>query len=264
MPKWLKWVLISVAAVAVLIVGGTWFYIHVIEGPAPAKLSFAGRDASSSSAATTGPASPAPTSTGGAPSSSAAGTSAPGSSAPVTAAPASAGFAGTWSATSDSQAGYRVKENLFGQNTEAVGRTNAITGDLVIDQTGVQSCSFSVDLTQVSSDQSQRDNQFKGRIMNVSTFPTADFRLTSPIAITAVPADKEEMTFKATGDLTLRGTTKSVTFDLTARRNGPNIEVNGNIPLVFADYGIPNPSAGPATTEDNGLLEFLLVFSKAA
>ena len=33
-----------------------------------------------------------------------------------------------WNVDSSSQAGYRVKEVLFGQSTEAVGRTTAVTG----------------------------------------------------------------------------------------------------------------------------------------
>ena len=38
----------------------------------------------------------------------------------------------------------------------------------------------------------------------------------------------------------------------------------GNIPVLFSDYGIPNPSFGTISTEDNGLLEFILVFERAA
>ncbi|MEA2235185.1 MAG: hypothetical protein QOD83_5001 [Solirubrobacteraceae bacterium] len=255
----LKWLLIAAVGVAVLIVGGTWVYIHVIQGPAPEKLSFAAKDATTTTApASAGASTAAPTTA----TSSSTATSSPSSTAAT--APGGSAIAGTWTATPESLAGYRVKEVLFGQSTEAVGRTNAITGQLSIDATGVKTAAFSVDLTQVSSDQSQRDGQFRGRIMNVGQFPTATFTLTSPLAISTVPADKVELTFKATGDLALRGTTKSVTFDLTARRNGSNIEVNGSIPLVFADWGIPNPSAGPASTEDNGLLEFLLVFNKSA
>ncbi|MGI9080611.1 MAG: YceI family protein [Acidimicrobiales bacterium] len=66
---------------------------------------------------------------------------------------------------------------------------------------------------------------------------------------------------KATGDLTLHGVTRSVTSDLKAQRDGANIKANGAIPVVFADYNISNPSGGPATTADNGLLEFLVVFA---
>jgi hypothetical protein len=32
--------------------------------------------------------------------------------------------------------------------------------------------------------------------------------------------------------------------------------------VVFADYNIPNPSFGPAQTQDNGLVEFLLNLQK--
>jgi hypothetical protein len=37
------------------------------------------------------------------------------------------------------------------------------------------------------------------------------------------------------------------------------------VPVLFSDYNIQNPSfAGFVTTQDHGLLEFLLVFNKAS
>jgi polyisoprenoid-binding protein YceI len=156
-----------------------------------------------------------------------------------------------------------VKEVLFGQSTEGVGRTNAITGNLTIDGTTVQSGDFTVDMTTVQSDEGNRDRQFNGRIMDTSTYPTATFELTQPIELGSIPAEGEQISASATGNLTLRGVTKPVTFDVKARLNGGNVEVDGSIPIVFADWDIPNPSFGPASTEDNGLLEFLLVFSQA-
>jgi len=39
------------------------------------------------------------------------------------------------------------------------------------------------------------------------------------------------------------------------------VKVAGTIPVTFADYDIPNPSFGPASTEDHGEIEFLLVLS---
>ncbi len=52
-----------------------------------------------------------------------------------------------------------------------------------------------------------------------------------------------------------------MTVTLAARRNGPHIEIQGSIPVAFADYGIPNPSFGPARTDDRGAIELLLVFA---
>ena len=38
----------------------------------------------------------------------------------------------------------------------------------------------------------------------------------------------------------------------------------GQIPVLFSDYNIANPSlAGFVTTQGHGLLEFLLVFTRA-
>jgi len=37
------------------------------------------------------------------------------------------------------------------------------------------------------------------------------------------------------------------------------VGVLGQIPVVFDEWGIPAPSFGPVKTEDNGLLEFVLV-----
>lgn len=173
-------------------------------------------------------------------------------------APASPDVAGTWKATSASQVGYRVDEVAFGQQKTAAGRTNKVDGTMVIEGQTVKSVHLSVDMASVESDESRRDNQFRGRIMSVSQFPTATFKLTSPITLTGTTT----ATAKATGELTLRGKTRPVTFDLSAKRQGDDIAVQGLIPIVFEEWGIPNPSFASVSTEDHGELEFLVVFAR--
>ena len=118
----------------------------------------------------------------------------------------------------------------------------------------------------IHSDKSQRDAQFDGRIMDVAQYPTGTFTLTSPIDLGSPPAAGVIKSYTAHGKLTLHGTTRAVTFTLTAERKvQPQIEVAGDIPVLFSDYNIQNPSfAGFVTTQDHGLLEFLLVFDKAS
>src|SRR5437588_272987 len=118
-------------------------------------------------------------------------------------------------------------------------------------------------LKTVKSDKSQRDGQFQGRIMSTSQFPTATFELTGPIDIGSAPAVGKVVTTTVTGNLTLHGKTKAVTTPVSAKYDGTTISVNGNIPLVFADYGIPNPTFGPVSSDDHGVLEFLVVFTKS-
>ena len=228
---WIGGVLVATVLVAVV---GPFVYIRFIRDPAPAPLTL-----SSAAAGSTG----------------SSGTSSGSSATPVD-------LQGTWVPTDASQAGYRVKEVLFGQSATAVGRTNKVSGTLTIAGTTVTAAELSVDMKSVTSDSSQRDSQFNGRIMATSTYPTATFKLTTPIDFGTIPADQQQITVTAVGELTLHGTTKPVNLQLQTQRTGANLLVNGSLDITFADWGIPNPSFGPASTGDSGTLEFLLVFAK--
>jgi polyisoprenoid-binding protein YceI len=227
--NWTRWVVAGVALAATLAVAVPYLYINVIQGDAPDRL-----------AVTTGQ-----------------------EATDTTSGSAGASLDGTWNVDSGSQAGYRVKEVLFGQRTEAVGRTTAVTGQLTVSGTRVERGSFTVDLTMVTSDEDRRDSQFHGRIMDTVANPTATFTLLQPITLEELPADGETVTATAQGELALHGTTRQVTVEVTAQRDGDGFEVSGSIPVTFADYDIPNPSFGAVTTEDNGEIEFLLVFARA-
>lgn len=188
---------------------------------------------------------------------------------PTTAAKASApvaaitGIEGEWKATSASVVGYRVKEVLNGQSTEGVGRTNAVAGKLTIVATQATAVDLTVDVTKFESDNSNRDRQVQGRILETAKFPTAKLVLATPIEFGKVPNDKEVLNVKAKVTLTIKGVSKDVGVDLKTRRNGPTIEIDGSITLVWADWGVANPSLAPfVETEDKGLLEFLIVFGR--
>ncbi len=174
-----------------------------------------------------------------------------------------AGVEGEWVIADGSEVGYRVDESINGFDTTANGRTQAVTGSFTIGATTVSAGSFTVDMTTFKSDESRRDGQFNGRIMDVANFPTSTFVLTSPIDFKQVPTDGSTINSTATGSLTLKGVTKPVTFEVDATFLNGRVAVVGQIPVIFADFGIENPSFGTITTEDNGLLEFKLAFDRA-
>jgi polyisoprenoid-binding protein YceI len=224
--------LVGIPIVVVLaLVAGPFIYINFIQEDAPDRLTLADRTSDEDVAA----------------------------SDPST---GDSGIDGTWQVAEGSIAGYRVKEVLFGQDTEAAGRTSDVTGSLAIDGTTVNASTFTVDMTTITSDESRRDGQFHGRIMSTSQFPTATLELGRPIELDDLPSDGEQITVEAVGEFTIHGVTNEVTFPVVAQRNGDKIEINGTIPVTFADYDIPEPSFGPATVEDHGEIEFLLVFAR--
>jgi polyisoprenoid-binding protein YceI len=233
--RWALWLAGAAAAVVVLVVGGTFLYLNVISGPAPAPLNLKPGQPS-------GRPSASPSVTGG-------------SLAPL---------AGTWNAGSGSVVGYRVKEVLFGQNHVAVGRTGSVTGHITISGTTVTVATFTAQMATIKSDESERDVQFRGRIMDTSAYPTGTLTLARPIALGPLPAAGAVRAYRATADLTLHGQTRTVTFPLSAERTAGQIEVSGSIPILFANWDIPNPSfTGFVTTQNHGVLEFLLKLARA-
>ncbi|CAB4565868.1 unannotated protein [freshwater metagenome] len=171
---------------------------------------------------------------------------------------------GQWVVNSagESVVGYRVKEVLFGQSTEGVGRTREIEGKLTVTDNQVTDVAFTVQMGTLTSDAANRDRQFNGRIMDISTHPTSTFVLTQAIALPENALSGEVITVNAQGDLTLRGTTRPVQFPLQAKVEGATFTVVGNITIVFDEWGIPEPSLPGITVEPDGLLEFSLVFSR--
>lgn len=231
MKKTTKFIVAGVVITALAVTVGPWTYINLIKDDAPDALTI---DDSTDT------------------------------SSPTNSVEALTDATGSWKIVtpSDSVVGYRVKEILFGQATEGVGRTRDVTGNLTIANNSVTAADFTVQMGTIMSDAEKRDNQFNNRIMDVSTYPTATFTLTSPIALPANALSGDVITANATGDLTLRGVTKPVTFPIEAQVTGQTFTVVGSITIVFDEWNIPEPGIPGITVDPDGLLEFSLQFSR--
>jgi polyisoprenoid-binding protein YceI len=165
---------------------------------------------------------------------------------------------GTWKVTTGSQAGYRVEEILLGQHHTAVGRTPKVTGGMVISGTTVDAADFTVDMAAVTTDEAGRNVQFHDWILKTGTYPDASFHLTKVIHLGQVPQPGKVVTETATGALTLRGKTRVISFPLKAERVQGGIDLNAEIPIVYARWGIPNPSFVVTKVGPTGTIEVLL------
>lgn len=261
--RWIKWVVLGGVAAVVLFFAGVFVYTNFIND-SPDELD--GSDLAAALSETTDALQVSDTTTNSTstettPTNDSGTTSeVPSSEVPSNEVPS---FDGDWVPTTASEFGYRVEEVLAGVNTTAVGRSNEIEGLLTIDGTTASVIDITVQIENITSDDSRRDGQFSGRIMNAAEFPTAEFRITEPIDFGQIPAGDEQVTATAAGELTLRGVTNPVRFEVIAQTTDGRIGVLGSIPVLFEDYGIDNPSFGVIATEDNGLVEFVLVFDRA-
>ncbi|WP_423917889.1 YceI family protein [Frigoribacterium sp. 2-23] len=166
-------------------------------------------------------------------------------------------LSGDWTVGSGSKAGYRVDEVLNGTDVTVVGTTDKVTGSVTVDGKNITAATVDVEVGDIKTDSSNRDQYFRNNALEVEQFPTATFTLTQPIEA-AVPSDGAVSTMKATGTLTMHGVTKDVTVDLQAALSGDGAQVSGSIPVTFADYGVEAPSLGFVEVQKQGTIEFLV------
>jgi polyisoprenoid-binding protein YceI len=254
-----RWIAIGLAAIVVALLGAgaAGFSYLFLREPAPAAV---GLSTASPSAA------PSADASGAASASASSGASGSSTTTGV-------GLDGTWNVDpsigsfsdfSGSFVGYRVEEELANVGAAtAVGRTPDVTGSVTLSGTTITAVDLTADLSTLQSDKSQRDGQLKRQALETSTYPTATFKLTQPIELGSVPAVGQVVQATATGDLTIHGVTKSVQIPVEARLSGNVVTVTGSIEILFADYGIRQPTSFLVLSiADHGTMEFQLQLTK--
>ena len=173
------------------------------------------------------------------------------------------GFAGTWTIAQGSQAGYRVREKLafLPAQSDAVGRTSAITGAATLSEAGktvkVTAASFKVDVSQLTSDKSMRDQRIRSIGLQSDQFPTATFKLSKPVTLPASAASGTVAKVSATGVFNIHGTSKQETVPLAMRLSSSGIEAVGAITFPWSEFNMTAPSvAGFVNVTDKATMEF--------
>ena len=182
------------------------------------------------------------------------------------------GLTGRWKIAPGSEAGYRAREKFINQPapTEAVARTLAVSGSLVIEsragQLAVRQVSFSADLTKLHSVDTyatyqafQRDNFVAGLYLQTGTYPTATFKADQIVPpADASPSASTPVAMVGHGRLTLHGVSRDVDVPLTVQMSGDRIELVGSLGLEMPDYGIEVPVIGFTRAEPHATIEFHL------
>lgn len=146
----------------------------------------------------------------------------------------------------ESEARYRVREQLAGVSlpSDAVGVTQAISGTVVINLDGsidAAQSRFVVDLSTLRSDESRRDNFLRQNTLLTDQYPNAMF---VPAQVSGIPAEipeSGEVSFTLTGDLTLLEVTRPVDWDVTARIEGDRVIGQATTIITFDDFNLVQP-----------------------
>ena len=154
----------------------------------------------------------------------------------------------TWTIGSASKAVVSVREQLVGVSlpSDAVLTATGGAGAFGLKSDGTFSADSKItfDLTTLSSDSRNRDDYVKQDTLQTRQFPKAEFVPTKTSGLALPLAPTGTFTFTLTGNLTIRGKTKEVTFNVVAKRNGADLTATATLAptIKFGDFGMSAPS----------------------
>jgi polyisoprenoid-binding protein YceI len=166
--------------------------------------------------------------------------------------------------SSGSEAKYVVREKLarLPSSSNAVGTTNAITGDLFLTTEGLasgQPTSFTVDLSKLATDESLRDNYVRNNVLQTRTYSNATFVASSITGFPASYVEGQEASMTLGGTLTIHGVSKQVDWTVKARRSGATLTGIADIDFNMSEFGIKPPEVPVAKAEDGVHLQITIV-----
>lgn len=177
----------------------------------------------------------------------------------------------------ESQASYIANEEFFADAlekygipagfNEVVGVTPGVTGELTLNFASpdlVETAQFTVDMSQLSTDQELRDRWLRDNALETNRFPQAAFTVTGVSGLPGVVNQDEEVAFQLTGDLTVRDVTRSVTFDVTAVWSGDTIRGTAVAPLQMTDFDIEPPDFANTLTVNNSFTIEVVLTARAS
>lgn len=167
----------------------------------------------------------------------------------------------------ESEARFLIGEILAGQQTTVVGATNAVEGSLVPDLATPSNTTVGpvrVDMSTLLTDNDFRNRAIHSAILQTGNeaFRYAVFETTALAGLPDTVVIGEPFDFQITGNMTIHGVTREVTFDATATAvSETRLEGLASLPILYADYDVSILRLPPqvASVEDEVILEIEFV-----
>jgi len=171
---------------------------------------------------------------------------------------------------SQSQASYRAREELLGRNlpSDAIGTSKNVSGTIVLSASGepmTDQSQITVDLTALQSDERRRDTFIKSDTLQTNRFPKATFVARDIEGLPTPLPTSGDATFQLSGDLTVHGVTRPVTWQVTASFTNSGVNGSASTRVNISDFGMTPPKAGPVLSiEDELTLELAFAANREA
>ena len=162
-----------------------------------------------------------------------------------------------------------IDEVLSGNPKTVIGETDGVTGSITLDLSAPAEAALGpveVDLTGLETDNGFRTRALHEAILQTgkegNQFATFTATQIDGLPETVTPGTSYEL--KITGDLTIKGTTRQVTFDATVTPvSADRIEGTASLTVPYADFGVDIPFLPPQVASVEDLFRLEIDFAAA-
>lgn len=157
----------------------------------------------------------------------------------------------------ESEVRFMLDEDLRGERTTVVGRTNQVAGQIAVDFAAPSTSEVGV--IRINARSLATDNEFRNRAIRGQILQSAqdqfEFAQFTPTEVSGLPDEVtmgEAFSFQLTGDLQIRDITNPVTFEVTVTPvSDTRIEGSATAVVTRESYGLTIPSVpGVANVEE--------------
>ncbi|CAN5491336.1 hypothetical protein BH24ACT4_BH24ACT4_05200 [soil metagenome] len=121
-----------------------------------------------------------------------------------------------------------------------------------------------INLEQLTSDESLRDERIRQEYLSSDQYPLARFRTTEIQGLPDAIEDGVDHDLTLVGELTVKATTRTVEVAATVRRDDAEVVIDGSTDILLSDYDAgPISIVGLAKSDDEATLRFELVAPEA-
>lgn len=172
--------------------------------------------------------------------------------------------------SSSSEATFTMHEVLFGDPKSVTGKTNQVSGQILINTSDPAKSRLGpirVDVSTLLTDNDMRNNTIQGRILETGDAANqfATFSATSFSGLPATITTGQTVTFQVTGNLSIHQVTKVSTFAVTLTMDSAS-QVSGSATTVvrYADFNLAIPNVPQVTGVSNDVTLKLAFTAKSA
>jgi polyisoprenoid-binding protein YceI len=159
------------------------------------------------------------------------------------------------------EARFRALEQFANVATlnEAVGTTNAVSGNIVLGAQGAvvpEQSKIVIDLTTLQTDEERRDAFIKRNTLQTDQFPNAELVVRQVTGLPWPLPTSGQVAFQLMGDLTLHGVTRPTVWEVQATMADRDVSGMAKTGVKMTDFGMTTPrTASVLSVNDDVALE---------